>query len=333
MRDVAIAAGVDASTVSRVLNNEAQSRVSPETRSRILETAHTLGYAPNAFARGLRTARTFTLGFAVPQLDNPTFANILIGATSAAHARGYELLISLVEESSGNTNVYERLAHTNRVDGLLVSTLEDDDTLMKELDNASVPFVLVNRRVKGVQNCVSFDNFGAAKAATEYLLSLGHRRIAHLAGQISGSNGSQRVAGYRAALKAAGVAFDPELVFEAGYSFDGSVRACMEMLTKKPRPTAVLAATVPSAASALKVLYERRIDVPEAMSVMSIHDVDIAQQLQPPLTTMSFPLRKMGEIAANGLIDLLTAKTDVVSQIIASDGLRVRGSTAPLPKA
>lgn len=330
LKDVASEAGVDASTVSRVLNNEARSRVSVETRERILETAQRLGYEPNALARGLRTARTFTLGFVVPQLDNPTFANILIGATSAAHARGYELLISLVDEASSDPDVYKRLAHTNRVDGLLVSTLEEDKKLIKALANASVPFVLVNRSIKGVRNSVSFDNFGAAKAATEYLLSLGHRRIGHLAGRISGSNGSQRLAGYKAALKAAGIKADPKLVYEAGYTFEGGINASEQLLKCKPRPTAILAASVLSAASALKVLRDHQIAVPEMVSVMSIHDLDIAQQLLPPLTTVSFPLRSMGAIAANGLADLLESKAETVSRVIESDGLRLRGSTAPL---
>lgn len=332
LSDVAQAAGVDASTVSRVLNDDPRCRVGDATRERIFAVARDLGYKPNAIARGLRTARTRTLGFAVPQLDNPVFAQILIGATAAAHARGYDLVMSLVEDISGGSGVYERLAHTNRVDGLLVATLEDDQTLLKALERASVPYVVVNRKVRGVENCVSFDNFAVAKEATEYLLSLGHRRIAHLAGNLNGSNGTRRLAGYQAALEAAGVRPDPRLVAEAGYTLGGGARAAEALLATRPRPTAILAATVLSAAGALKVLHASGIEVPGEVSVMSIHDVEIAEMLLPPLTTIRLPLRRMGEVATQGLVDLLEDKAGSVARTLRPDGINVRESTAKPPR-
>jgi LacI family transcriptional regulator len=332
LKDVADAAGVDTSTASRVLNGEAGHRVAPKTRDRILAAAGELGYRPNAMARALRTARTFTLGIAVPQLDNPVFPQIIIGATRAAHARGYELLISLVQESEDSASVYERLANANRVDGLLVSTIEEEAALRRTLKRASVPFVVVNRKLRGVPNFVAHDNFEAAKASTEYLLSLGHRRIGHLAGHTSGYNGSRRLAGYQSALRAAGIEPDPTLVSEAGYTLEGGVRATEAMLAAKRRPTAILAATVRSGSGALKALHAEGVRVPEDMSVMSIHDLPIAEMLQPPLTALRLPLQEMGVVATNGLIDLLEGKTKSVSHVLAPEELVVRASTAP-PRA
>jgi LacI family transcriptional regulator len=329
IKDVATAAGVDASTVSRVLNNHATQRVGAETRTRILAAARELGYQPNPLARGLRTARTYTLGIAVPQLDNPVFAQIIIGATNAAHARGYELLVTLVTDLDAGPRVYERLAQTHRVDGLLVSTLEKDEVLMKALERASVPYVVVNRQVRGVDNNVAHDGFEAARQSTEYLISLGHRRIAHLAGRLTGYNGTRRLAGYRAALEAAGLKSDRSLVAEAGYTFEGGERAMRAILKLNPRPTAVIAATVLSAAGALRVLHAEKVRVPEDMSVMSIHDVQIADMLHPPLTTLRMPLQEMGKVATDGLIDLLEGKTKTVSRIFAPDKIIVRESTAP----
>jgi LacI family transcriptional regulator len=298
----------------------------------VLAKADALGYRPNAMARALRTARTFTLGIAVPQLDNPVFPQIIIGATSAAHARGYELLISLVEQAADSSGVYERLAHANRVDGLLVSTIEEDAALRRILKLTSVPHVLVNRKLRGVPNFVVHDNFEAARASTEYLLSLGHRRIGHLAGRITGYNGSQRLAGYEAALRAAGITPDPALVSEAGYTLEGGTRATEAMLAARRRPTAILAATVMSASGALKALHAAGVRVPQDVSVMSIHDLPIAEMLQPPLTALRLPLQEMGRVATDGLIDLLEGRTKGVSRVLPPETLVVRASTAP-PRA
>jgi LacI family transcriptional regulator len=332
LKDVADAAGVDTSTASRVLNSEAGHRVASDTRDRVLAAAGDLGYRPNAMARALRTARTNTLGIAVPQLDNPVFPQIIIGATSAAHARGYDLLITLVEPSSADSSVYERLAHAKRVDGLLVSTIEDDTTLRRILKRASLPFVLVNRRVRGLPNYVVHDNFVAARISTEYLLSLGHRRIGHLAGRIKGYNGSQRLAGYEAALRAAGIEPEAALISEAGYTLEGGVRATEAMLAARRRPTAILAATVISGSGALKALHAANVRVPQDMSVMSIHDLPIAEMLQPPLTALRLPLQEMGRVATDGLIDLLEGNAKSVSRMLQPEQLVVRASTAP-PRA
>ncbi len=328
LKDVARAAGVDASTVSRVLNNETEQRVGAETRDRIVSAARELGYKPNAMARGLRTARTFTLGIAVPQLDNPVFTQMMIGATRAAHARGYELLITLIEDMSVDSGIYERLASAHRVDGLLVSTLEPDEVLRKVLERVSVPYVVMNRKARGIENCVALDNFAAAKQSTEYLLSLGHRRIGHLAGLLNDYNGTRRLAGYRAALKGAGIDPDPALVSEAGYTLEGGDRAARALLRVKPRPTAMLAATVMSAAGALRALHAEKVRVPADMSVMSTNDLQIADTFHPPLTTLRMPLLEVGQVAADGLLDLLESKTSAVTHLLQPKGVVVRDSTA-----
>lgn len=329
LEDVALAAGVDKSTASRVLNNTSPHRVGEKTRERILAAAQSLGYTPNALARGLRTSRTYTLGIAVPQLENPVFAQIIMGAAEGAHERGYALVISLVEPLAAEPDVYERLAQANRVDGLLVATLEEDAALCKALARASVPFVVVNRKLHGVDACVAFDNFAAAKQSTEYLLSLGHRRIAHLAGRLNGYNGTSRLAGYRAALEAAGIKPDPKLVVAAGYSLDGGEQATRTLLAARVRPTAILAATMLSAAGALKALHAAGVDVPRGMSVMSIHDAELAEMLHPPLTALRLPTRAMGVAAAHGLIDLLEGRTRSFESVLAPERLYVRGSTCP----
>lgn len=328
LSDVAKAAGVDASTASRVLNNETAHRVGAATRERVLASAKALGYQPNPLARGLRTSRSYTLGIAVPQLENPVFPEIILGAETAARARGYSLLISHAGDADGDARTYEQLARVSRVDGLLVASLEADEPLTRALERTSLPYVVLNRKLAGIENHVVFDSFAAAQLATEHLLSLGHRRIGHLAGRERGYNGIRRLGGYRAALEAAGIAFDAELVVAAGYTFEGGELAMRELLTRQDQPSAVVAATVLTAAGALKALHARNIAVPRQMSIVGIHDAAIADMLHPPLTTVRLPLQEMGATAARGLIDLIESKCSRVAHTVAPERLVVRESTA-----
>ncbi len=330
LSDVARAAEVDTSTASRVLNGDPAHRAGASTRERVWAAARALGYQPNPLARGLRTARSSTLGIAVPQLENPVFPEIILGAEMAARERGYALLISHSDDAGGDARHYEHLARVSRVDGLLVATLEDDKRLARSLARTAVPFVVLNRKLADGGNHVVFDSFAAARLATEHLLALGHRRIAHLAGSASGYNGVRRLAGYRAALESAGLPFDPGLVSEAGYTFVGGEQALNALLDRGQPPTGMVAATVLAAAGALKGLHARRIRVPQELSIVAIHDAAIAEMLHPPLTTVRLPLREMGARATHTLIDLIEHKADDVACELAPEGLVLRESTAPV---
>lgn len=329
LSDVARAADVDTSTASRVLNGDPRHRAGAGTRERVLAAAKALGYQPNPLARGLRTARSSTLGIAVPQLENPVFPEIILGAERAARERGYALLISHSDDAGGDARHYEHLARVSRVDGLLVATLEDDKRLARSLARAAVPFVVLNRKLAEAGNHVVFDNVAAARMATEHLLALGHRRIAHLAGSAGGYNGVRRLAGYRAALEAAGVAFDPSLVTESGYTFGGGERALHALMDRGRPPTAAVTSTILAAAGALKGLHARSIRVPQELSIVGIHDAAIAEMLHPPLTTVRLPLREMGARATHALIDLIERKSEAVACELAPEGLVLRASTAP----
>lgn len=183
LADVARAAGVDVSTVSRVLRADKAQRVSAETRRRIIEAVERLDYRPNELARALRLARSKTFGIVVPQLDNPVFAEVIAGAEEAAVARGYSLLISHRWRSSDDSEIFRRLVNANRVDGMLVVSFDQDDQLVDDLRGVEVPIVMTNRKVAGIECSVMQNGRKAAHLATNHLIDLGHRRIAHLAGR------------------------------------------------------------------------------------------------------------------------------------------------------
>ncbi|WP_407520828.1 LacI family DNA-binding transcriptional regulator [Methylobacterium oryzisoli] len=332
LRDVAQLAGVDVSTVSRVLTGNLQQRVSSETRTRILEAAKALDYQPNALARGLRTSRTATLGIVVPQLDNPVFSSAILGAELAAERLSYSLLIAHRDSGQQIGGAYRRLAETHRVDGLLVASLDSDRDLLAELRGTRVPFVLMNRQAAGAANAVVLDNERAARMAVAHLIGLGHRRIAHLAGRLEGFNGQGRLAGFRAALAEAGLDPRHAPVEPAGYSVEGGAAAMQRLLASpERRPTAVFAASLISATGALGVLHAAGLAVPRDLSIVALHDAPVASMVYPALTTVRTPTQEMGAQAAEMLIGLIGGETAGGTVILPPDGLVLRASTAPPP--
>ena len=330
LADVAQASGVDVSTASRILRDEPGYRAAADTRDKVLAVAKSMNYKVNVIARSLRTARTHTLGIAVPQLENPVFPQLIFGAEAAARERGYSLLISHVTENEADDLIYDKLARIAHVDGLLVATLGEDEVLGQALRKVSQPVVVLNRKISGVPNYAVLDSFAAAQMATQFLLDQGHRRIAHLAGRLQGYNGTQRLAGFKAALAAANVEFDPAMVAAGGYSFEGGMQAMGQLLKGAYHCSAVFAATMLTAAGAIKVLHAQGIAVPQDVSVIGIHDAPMADMLHPPLTTVRMPLYALGHAAAVGLMDLIEGRADRLELILPPDGVVVRGSTTPL---
>lgn len=332
LSDVAALAGVDVSTASRVLCGDKNQRVREETRERITAAAKTLQYQPNLSARGLRTARNYTLGIAVPQLDNPVYYQIILGAERGAAERGYSLVIAHVEEAAADDASYSRIVQANRVDGLLVTTLDDNSAILRAVKQAKVPFILLNRKVKGVRNCFYFDSRAAAYMATRHLIELGHRRIAHLSGQVNPSTGIGRFAGYCDALEEAGIPFNPDLVAVSGYTVAGGAAAMKTILERDiARPTAVFPLTLAAATGAMMMLHSQRISVPQDMSLITVHDGPMAEVMFPQLSTVRMPIEKMGYEGAQALVDLIDGERTQIKRQFDPLQLILRASTAPPP--
>lgn len=328
LNDVAQAAGVDVSTASRVLRGVSQ-RVADETRQRILEVAKTLDYRPNVTARGLRAAKAFTLGVAVPQLDNPVFSQIIVGAERGARERGYSLLIAHIGEGTSDEDAYERLASANRVDGLLITTLDDNSVVLRAARKARVPVVLLNRTVEGIENAIYFESARAARMAMDHLLALGHTRIAHLSGQLNPSTGVGRFAGYRDALVDAGIPYDPDLVAVSGYTIKGGAEAMRSVLrSARELPTAVFPITLTAAAGAMMALQQQGLRIPDDISVVTVHDGELAEAVYPPLTTVRMPIDRMGYEGAISLIDIIEGRRGEVFEALQPLEVVVRESTA-----
>jgi LacI family transcriptional regulator len=305
LRDVAHAAGVDVSTVSRVL--QAKGRASEETRARILAAADRLGYTANPAARALKTARSRTILMVVPQIENPVFASAIIGAEATARQQGYGLVVSY-DDGAGAGEIIRDVSGTNMIEGVVVASFDDDAGLRQTLEATTRPHVVLNRLLPGAAQSIAIDTRAAARMGVAHLVALGHRRIGHLAGRLGGFNGEMRRQGWAEALAEAGIAPEPGWVAEAGYD-PARVAAAVDRLLAQ-RVTAIHAATLLTGATAIARLHALGCRVPEEVSVVTMHDDLLARVVYPEITTVALPTAEMGQQAVSALIAQIEGRAE-----------------------
>lgn len=325
LRSVAEAAGVDPSTVSRVLNGATSHRVGEETRQRILEAARELDYRPNLIARSLRLQRTATLGMLIPDISNPFFARLIRGAEEVAISNGYTLLLSNTDDSLKRERAYLRLMQEKQVDGFLVSTHHLGDEFMAELFGAGYPIVLVNRRSQQEgQYSVIYDDFNGARLAIEHLIEQGYRRIAHISGPSYAATARDRQAGYVAAMRQAGL---PTWLEKGSFLVEGGVQAMTTLLAKGSLAEAIFCVNDLSAIGALQVLHGARLKVPDDVALMGFNDLPMLEYLSPPLSSVHMPLHEMGRLACRMLLELLQGGTPDPPEVVFPAEVAIRAST------
>lgn len=327
--DVADAAGVTKSVVSRALNGDETLSIRDETRARILETALALNYEPHAGARALAGARTRSLALLIPDLTNAVYARIARGSYQRARERGFAVLLAEDAEWSRTQSDYTDLVSAGRVEGLLISSARERHPLLSGRRLQNVPHVFVNRTVAGSNRNISVDLVGASKAAFDYLYGLGHRQLGHISGPGDLSPARERERGFLLEAEAMGIS-EPCVVHEA-YSEEGGYRAVGELLEMAPNVTAIFAGTLPQSIGALKALHELGKRVPEDISLLSSDDLPMASYLQPSLTTMALPLQELGSAATDALIDQLDGAPPRDVVLGGSAQVIERSSTAPPP--
>ncbi len=325
LADVAAAAGVDRSVVSRVINRDPRLVIKGETRARVLDAVAKLHYYPNAAARSLRTARSGTIGFLIPDLGDHIYAEIVRGAEEQATEQGVLMLTGMVREDYPER--YVDLLASGRVDGILLFSDRLSTETIAALVATGRPIVSVNQRLPGIAKSVLAADQTASRMAVEHLLDLGHRRVAHIRGPIGSDTAERRLAGYRAALSGVGVDARDEWIVDSDYTAAGGRKAMMQLLEREMRPTAVLVANVAMAVGAITAATTAGLRVPDDISVVSIHDHPLATDISPSLTTVRMPLAEMGRAGVRALLGV----EDVESGITVVDSpmeLIVRQSTA-----
>ncbi|CAL4858474.1 LacI family DNA-binding transcriptional regulator [Microbacterium sp. MM2322] len=307
--DVARAAGVSSATVSRALSG--RGRISDATRARVRAAAADLGYVVSAAASALATGHTANIGVVVPLLDRWFFANVLDGIASRLAPRGYDMtLYSMSAEPAQRDRVLDESLRRGRVDGLIVLSLaldEDEIDRLLALDLPIVGLSATSARLPALR----VDELAVARAATEHLLHLGHRRIAHIGAGHAGDPGldvpSLRRLGFETAMADAGIANAPFV--PADFTIEGGHRAALALLDSAEPPTAIFAASDEIAFGALFAARDRGLDVPADLSVVGVDGHEMGDFFG--LTTIAQFPHEQGERAADAVLAALDGREEL----------------------
>jgi len=301
--DVAKAAGVSIQTVSRVINKGAH--VSDATRRKVEDAVAALGFRPSAAARSLRGGRSFQLALL---FDNPSaayFHAVYEGAKQRCAESGFRLITQSCRfgDDALVDDVRSLIAET-RIDGIILSPpFTDHDALIDALLALSLPFARIAPTTRAeIGFSTAIDDIGAAMAATRHLITLGHRRIGFVIGHPDHGASVDRLAGYRRALSAEGLAPDEALIEAGRFTFGSGREAARRLLSQRDRPTAIFASNDDMAAGVLAYAHEAQIRVPEELSIVGFDDNEVAQMVWPPLTTVHQPMHALAHAAADLLI-------------------------------
>jgi LacI family transcriptional regulator len=329
LKDLARLAGVHPSTVARVLNADPQQRVSPELRERIIALAREHGYQPNGLARALRLKRTRVIGTMIPDISNPFFAVMFRAIEDALADLDYSVILANTDDDLQREVRGMNMLRERQVDGLILATARSTDPAIAALAADRFPYVLINRHTDPLDDhAIVPDDFAGAVQAVEHLVSLGHRRIAHIAGPSDISTGYARHQGYAAAISRHGLPDDPSLIAPGTYREVGGYEAMRMLLALSVRPTAVFAVNDMAAIGAIRAVHEAGLSVPDDISIVGFNDVPAAAQLLVPLTTMRVPLQQLGRAAVDRLLQFIAGSSEQVAPIVLPVELVSRRSSA-----
>ena len=331
--DVATEAGVSRTTVSFVLNGRSDVKIPDATRTRVLEAAERLGYHPHAPARQLAGGRSHVIALVLRQTPeqmatDALLAETLRGLAVAARTGGFRVMVEPLH-LDGPDSSYASLLRAQHADGLVISGPRTDDPQLQALVRDGFPVVLQGALPDLDVTSVDVDNQAGARAAVEHLIGLGHRRIACITNApLVYTAAQERLAGYRAALEAAGLPTDDALI--ATGDFDApSGHAAMRDLLDRTTFSAVFVASDVVALGAIGGLREAGSRVPHDCSVVGFDDIPLAAYFDPPLTTIRLPASELGQAAGRALLERIADPSADARRTLLPTELIVRASTAP----
>lgn len=331
IKDIARAAGISHSTVSRALNDSPL--VNAETKARVRLMADTLGYSPDASARSLVRGRSHTVGVVVTTIADPFAAEVIEGIERTAYAHGYSLILTASHDEPAQEIAAVEVLRSKRVDSIIVTSSRLGALHQERLNTTGVPVVLLNShspRTMPNAYSVRVDDFHGARLATEHLIGLGHRRIAHVTGLDGHSNSMERLGGYHHALAAAGLDCPSALVVPGNGRADSGQAALGVLLALQERPTAVFCYNDMIAIGLLSAAWQAGITVPDDLAVAGFDNIPLAAHVCPPLTTYAQPMLELGERAMHIALALMGCGDGAacdVTDVILQGQLIVRGST------
>ncbi|HEX2913648.1 MAG TPA: LacI family DNA-binding transcriptional regulator [Chloroflexia bacterium] len=336
IKDVAKKAGVAISTVSSVINGN-EKHVGSATRDRILQVARDLNYRPNAIARSMVKRTTTSIGLVITDVQNPLFNEVDAGVEEVLAAEGYHLLLANAMNASSEAEAIETF-RSKQVDGFIFMSRSryypTHNFASLKADN--IPFVVINRDMQDSEiNQVLLDDFGAGLISTRHLISLGHTRIATIAGPLRDQpvwrSAHERHRGWRQAMQEKGLPVREDWIIPCRYTYEAGYNAARQLIEQNPdkatRPSAIFAANDSMAVGAMKALQEMGLRLPQDMAIVGVGDLPHLAYLHPSLTTMSIPIFEAGRVATRLLINWIkNGKPDCAQNVTLSCTLKIRES-------
>jgi len=330
IKDVANRAGVSITTVSHVIN---QTRfVSPELVQRVHAVMEELNYQPNTLARSLRMGETRTIGLIVPDNSNPFFAEVSRIIEDVGFEKGYGVFLCNSDGLLEKEAAYINMLIAKQVDGVIFIAAENTQENIADLTRQNFPIVMVDRDLPNAKiDVVLVNNERGGFEAVNYLLQLGHRKIACIAGTSELTPSAARVEGYRRALSSASVALREEWIVHGDFRSLSGEQAMASLLQLANPPTAVFACNDLMAIGALRALRNHNLRVPQDLSVIGFDGISMAEEVTPALTTIAQPIADLASCAAELLIRRIQIghEKDGVQRIVLDTQLVVRESCAP----
>jgi len=325
IKDIAEEADVSVTTVSRVLNDKPD--VSPNTRKNVLEKINELGYKPNSIARGLALQKTNTLGLIIPDISNPFFPDIARGVEDMANQKGYSVIFCNTDNEQKKEKEAIDLMKEKQVDGILLSLSTTNEKELKNLRKLEYPIVQIDRKIPNINYpSITIDNVKSAYTATKYLIKNGHKKIAHITGDLETITGSQRLKGFKKAISEKNLNLNKSYIKNGDYSKKSGYQNMLALLKSNNPPTAVFIANDLMAVGAYQAVFKLNLSIPKDISIIGHDDIDVTKLVNPTLTTMSQPKYQLGNEAVQLLINEIESNKLSNEEIILNTNLINRNS-------
>lgn len=304
IKDVARKAAVSVSTVSKYING---GNVREENAEAIRNAIRDLDFRVNPFARGLKTQRSKSIGVLLPDMTAPFFGAVVTALDKTLREKGYHTLISCYSSQHGLERDQLQFLLSNGIDGLIYAPEDLSAEEFYELTtNSNIPVVQMDRMIQGVESdAVLVDNSEAVHQAVTHLVEKGHRRIALISGPKSVFSAKERQVGYLRALNEHGIGYDDALAFSDENTFAAGYRGCLSLLQQSQPPTAVLTTNYDITLGLITALRERNVKIPEEVAVFGFDCVNVCSMMHPPLPVVHQPEERIGQLAAQYLIERL----------------------------
>jgi LacI family transcriptional regulator len=308
IKDIARRLKVSATTVSNALNNKPG--VGKAARNRILKLAKEMGYQPNYFAKGLVSRQSYAIGLVITNIADPFYPELAQGVQEQANASGYSMMLFNTNHSIENEKRIIEMLGPKGVDGVVLSTVQQDDPNIDILDDLKIPFVLVNRLILNPKksyriDSVTLDNYGGSYQAAAHLCCLGHTKISMIAGDMDSSTAIMRTQGAKDAFAEFGIAIPSQWFVECGYTMKNAYDATRRILSRKDRPTAFLAQDDNMALGVREAAFESGYRIPEDIALVGFNDTSFSSLTGIELTTVHQDQYSMGMASAQMLINKL----------------------------